>query len=263
MKKDLKIVLIISLIIVLGFAIFILWRSNLFTKNKIHSKTIIELYGSKEKLDKYIEDSFMGLYSLCSSGEKFDFTNKEQISFKDLSKENIYHLAYNYLNNNKKVTIVYNIEGDIKGNLISFSINDFEEAIKILFGKDASSNYKLEDSIIIKDGQIQKDHGTYQGIVPGNACLDSRWKSFYKYNSELNKDKYYVDVVLYYLRYSNEQDSNEKWQLFKYAFSDEKSEKPICNEENITKNLDKFTKYRFVFTKENDHVIFDHIELIK
>ncbi len=258
MKKDLKIIFIISLVIIVivGIVIFIKYQQKKETPMP-ENDSPYGLYNNEEEIKDDLLQAFT-LYNTCSSGKYFDFNNKEKITLDDLNINTINHIIYNYLKNSNKITI----KQLDNGNLVTFSKNDFSKAIEVLFGNKALKNYKFQNTIDILGSTLKLESNKYIGTIQNNGCLGNRWESYYNYRSYLENTDFYLEFVLYYLEYEHKIDNN-KIDVINNAYRTKDSEKPICIEKNIEDNVDSFIKYRFVFNKENNNFIFNHIELIK
>ena len=261
MKKDLKLILIISIIIIMGIVCFVLFNKKIIIDPKpiVQETSIEEIYGSRKSLDTYIETLYLNVFGTCSNGEKFDFTKKNKLYFSDLKEEYINNIILTYLRYNDRKLLIDKIEDE---SYLRFKKDDLKLALKTLFGKKVYDNYSYSDNFAVKEGQITLDHDMYVGKIPNNDCTDGKYVSFYKYNGEVKDNKYYLEVALYYSESSNTIENNND-NIIKYAYISDTQTEPICKIEDIKNNLNKFTKYRLVFGVEDNNAIFDHIELIK
>ena len=256
MNKDLKIIFITSgiIFILLVSIIIVIKKGDNLTNNIQYGK-----YKDEEELKNVLLKSFE-FYSRCQTGKDFNITNTNIASIDTFTEDEIMNIVYNYLTENNKVEVKSNIDNKSKMRnfIYSFSKKEVEETIKDLFGKEYQKNNQLKNSYNIRGGNFELKNDVYVGEVSLLPCSIGSYTRFYNYNTYISEDKFYIEYALYwYMLY--ELDSGN----IGYAYNSKEMLEPTCLEENIEDNLDNFTKYRFVFVREDDNFIFDHIELVQ
>lgn len=260
MKKDLKVIIISSIVIIIISIAGILYYSSIKKNNNNNTNNATKKYGDYKNKDELIDvlaKSFSS-YNTCDTGIKLEI--KDKIFYNDLSETNINHIIFNYLNiyNHDDLTIT---QMSTVKHVIIPKIK-WEEAIKRLFGKNVLKNYKFKDTIIVNDGVLKLINNNYEGDIPINMCFGT-FPSFRSYYTDLENNTFYVEYILYYLENKPIVKENRTVEIQKNVYINKDDSTILCTENEINNYIDSFIKYRFVFVREDDYFIFDHIELVK
>lgn len=261
MKKDLKVIIIGSIVILIICIAAILYYST--TKNNSNNNnntTPTKIYGDYKNEDELIDvlaKSFRS-YNTCDTGISLNI--KDKIYYNDLNETSINHIIYNYLNIFKHDNLT--ITQMSTGKHVIIPKIEWEEAIKRLFGKKVLKNYKFKDNMIINDGNFKLINNNYEGDIPINMCFGT-FPSFRSYYTDLENNTFYVEYILYYLENKPIVKENRTVEIQKNVYINKDDTTMLCTEDEITNYIDRFIKYRFVFVREDDYFIFDHIELVK
>lgn len=261
-KKNLKIIIISLIIILIVGIIGLLYYSNNKKDNnkETNNTTSTKVYGAykdKDELVDVLAKSFTS-YNTCDTGIKLNI--KDKVYYNDLNETNINHIIFNYLNiyEHDELTITLNANGKH----VIIPKNKWEDAIKKLFGKKVLNNYTFKDEITIRDGKFKLINNNYEGDIPINMCFGT-YPSFRSYYTELVNNSFNVEYMLYYLENKPIVKENRNVEIQKNVYVNKDDTTMLCTEDEIHNYIDRFIKYRFVFVKEDDYFIFDHIELVK
>lgn len=248
MNKNTKGVLIISLVLVVLIGLIIFFLSKKLNNNPPSNKT-----NKSEKETIELLSNTFNLYAACQTGKEFNFTNGIA-TIDELNDENINHILFNYLYNTGYVN-----QENKEDNLFthSFLKQDLLEAAKKVFGEAFANSFNPPSTMKINGANYELRDDKYIGSSFVNACLHLDTTNFYYNGYTKDKDVYRISYILYYAKHKLEND-----KIITYVYNNKNSDSSICLESEINNNTDKFTEYSFVFSKNNDSFIFDHIELV-
>ena len=274
MKKDVKIIFIISALIVLVIVailfIFFGGKHELPFNNKTTTttktdnpqteerttRTLVSTdkpygdYADEEDILKILSRSF-SLYGECQTGKEF---TKNESTVADLSESEIYHIAFAFIDAYETYE-----KTKISGTETSYQITKDEMlyAIDSLFGRDYYNSFKIKDTFTIYGATFVESNGIYKGVAKVNACLTGRNPRYHLIKGYLDGNHYYLEFALYYNEYAiNGNNIQAK------AFASKDSAQMICEEKDIANNLDSFTKYRFSLVREGEKFILEKITKI-
>ena len=270
MKKDLKLIIIISVIValLLGGGAYILLSgkakkpttepvnapsttttTTTTTKSLEPSDKPYGNYNDADDIKKILSTSFT-LYGKCESGKEFSLNNNEA-TVNDLTEENIYHILFGYISAYETYTRTNKENSEVE-----YKINrdDLLEAAEALFGRNYRNTLTLKDSFEIYGTKFTLSKNVYTGVIKTDGCLAGKNPNYYLVDSNLDGNHYYLDFALYYLEYELKDNA-----LTSKVYNSKDSTNVICKEEDISKNTNSLTKYRFSFIREGENFILEKI----
>lgn len=271
MKNNKKLIIIISILVLLliSLIVFLLVFKNKDKLNNSDKSTSTTKESIKIDPEVYSSVLLVSLRSFnnCKTGYTFDFTSKERLEYKDLSKDFIYNTIYNYLKVQKKIEIKNSTTNSTSAVLTednyqeeTFSLNDFLLAYQTLYGIE-SKDIKYDNSFNIGDYkfELNSQNNYYTKKISSPNCMVNNVEKYVLTDQSSTKDKIELTYILYYSIYEFE--NNE---LNEYA-TNKKDGTKICNAYlvNNEDNNTKFTKYKFTFVRKDQSYIFDNVALAK
>ena len=144
------------------------------------------------------------------------------------------------------------------GTYIEVEKNEISKALENVFGKEYADKYVFDNEINISGGKLILKNNLYSGTIPIDLCMTGKNIRFFNYRNFLNDNTYNVEYALYWFTAYELRPG-----LAFYAYNSANTTEVTCTESELENNIDKFTRYRFVFIKQDNSFIFDHIELVK
>ena len=248
MKKNYRIVLSISLLIIvlIGLAEFI------FLKKMANNPEPTNNQRSEKELIELLSQTF-SLYDDCQTGKEFKFTDGIA-NIDQLTDDNINHILFSYLYNNGSIIVENKTDTQ---RTYSFTKESFIKAAGEVFGNSFMKNFNPPSMIKIQGTDYKLENDKYTGSSFVKACLHLNTTEYYYNGYSKDEGVYRITYLLYYTNHKLEDN-----KINTYVFNTSGRKNPICLKDEIKNNTNKFIAYNFVFTKEENNYIFDHVELV-
>ncbi len=271
MKNNKKLIIIISVVVLLLISLIVFLvvfknKDKLSNNDKSTSTTTKESIEINPEIYSSVLLVSLRSFNNCNTGYTFDFTSKDKLEYKDLSKDFIYNTIYNYLKVQKKIDVKNSSTNSTSAILTednyqeeTFSLNDLLFAYHTLYGfKTSDINYDKSFNIGDYKYELNSENNYYTKKTSSPNCIANNIAKYVLSESVISDEKIVLTYILYYTVYSLED------TLVEYATNKLNGDK-ICNAffVNDDKYSTNFTKYKFTFVRSDLTYIFDNVTLVK
>ena len=269
-QKGLVWLIVILIIMVLGLVGFIVYdkiltKDNTTVSDNETTTTIVTTTQSDSiktydyvYVDNSIQDSdikkalvIVSNLGFLSNGYKWDFGEKTELNYSDLTEKEKNAMVLSYLIMNKKG--IYK-GSNTYGDTYKISKEDFSDAIYNVFG---NVDYKWAEEFIHNENiYTLTEEKDYEMDHEPTGREDDK-DVYILLDSKKTEEKIEITVAYYYMSYDEEVNNDGESIMIDNVY--DKNNNRICGEDDVKKHINELQQYKFVFEKNENNYTFDKI----
>ena len=216
-------------------------------------KTYDYLYIDNNIQDIDIRKAYVIVSNLgfLSNGYKWDFGEKTELNYSDLTEKEKNAMVLSYLIMNKKV--IYK-GSNTYGDTYKISKEDFSEAIYNVFG---NVDYKWAEEFIHNENiYTLTEEKDYEMDHEPTGREDDK-DVYILLDSKKTEEKIEITVAYYYMSYDEEVNNNGETIMIDNVY--DKNNNRICEEKDVKNHINELHQYKFIFEKNENNYIFEKV----